>query len=62
MSVAIRFGSDSIDAGPPRFLSDPQLPQVPFSRYPYDLTRDSKEFLCVSAGRAIFTRPAERHP
>lgn len=51
MSVAIRFGSDSIDVGAPRLLFDPQLPQVPFSRYPYDLTRDGQRFLCVSAGK-----------
>jgi len=51
MSATIRFGSDSIVVGPSRFLFDPQLPQTPFSRYPYDLTRDGKRFLCVSAGR-----------
>ncbi len=51
MSVAIRFGSDSIGVGPPRSLFDPQLPQSPFSRYPYDLTQDGQRFLLVSAGR-----------
>jgi hypothetical protein len=51
MSVAIRFGSDSIEVGPTRRLFDPQLPQTPFPRYPYDLTRDGQRFLCVSAGR-----------
>ena len=57
MSVAIRFGSDSIDVGAPRLLFDPQLPQVPFSRYPYDLTRDGQRFLCVSAGRQAPSGP-----
>jgi hypothetical protein len=49
MSAAIRFTSESVEAGAPRMLFDAALPSVPFSRYPYDLSFDGQRLLLLNA-------------
>jgi eukaryotic-like serine/threonine-protein kinase len=51
MSTAIRYTTDSVEAGTPRALFDAGLPSVPFSRYPYDLSPDGQRLLVLNAAR-----------